>query len=209
MSERLEKTPSPEDSLLIGTGNPGKEREFKGLLGGLKLGLSFLSDFEGVPEVAETGLTFEENARLKARGYSRLLPGGWVAAEDSGLVVPALGGDPGIYSARYGGLKSEKERNRLLLERMSGCVEEERIAYYEAVIVLTFAGSEEAVFRGRVHGRIADAPNGDGGFGYDPIFYHPPSKKTFGNLSPLEKGRYSHRALAALAMKAYLEGETQ
>lgn len=209
MNERRGKTSPHGDSLLIGTGNPGKVREFKELLKGLNLNLSFLSDFDGATEVAETGVTFEENARLKVEGYAALLPGGWIAAEDSGLVVPALGGDPGVYSARYGGLDDDRARNDLLLKRMSGCVDDERVAYYEAVLVLLAPGGEDTVFRGRVWGRITQAPDGHAGFGYDPIFFHPSSKTTFGRLSREEKGRCSHRALAALAMKAYLEGETQ
>jgi len=195
-------------SLLIGTGNRGKAGEFRKLLKDLPLDVLFLSDFENAGEVEETGLSFEENARLKVDGYSHLLPGGWIAAEDSGLVVPALGGDPGIYSARYGNLESEEERNRLLLDRMQYCRGEERAAFYEAVIVLITPEGEDVIFRGRVHGYIADAPEGDGGFGYDPLFYHPQSGTTFACLTKEEKGKYSHRGLAALALAAYLNQET-
>jgi XTP/dITP diphosphohydrolase len=191
--------------LLFGTGNRGKQREIRGLLEDLPLDLLFLSDVGDPPEVPETGTTFEENARLKARGYAHCLPGAWVAAEDSGIVVPALGGEPGVYSARYGGLQDDKARNALLLERMRGLVGEARAAYYEAVVLLLDPSGEEHVFTGRVHGFVAETPEGEGGFGYDPIFFHAPSGTTFGCVSQVHKDRYSHRGEAVRALRAYLE----
>jgi XTP/dITP diphosphohydrolase len=122
--------------LLFATTNPGKQREIRRLLEGLPLALLFLQDVEPAQEVEETGTTFLDNARLKAVGYASLLPGGFVAAEDSGLVVPALGGEPGVYSARYGGRPDDVARNAYLLERMAGLSGNDRAAYYEAVIVL-------------------------------------------------------------------------
>lgn len=194
------------ERLLFATSNPGKAREIRQILNGLPLDLLFLPDVGNPPEVEETGTTFEENARLKARGYAPLLPGGYVAAEDSGIVVPALNGEPGVHSARYGGLRSDAERNLLLLERMRGLRGEERRAWYEAVVVLLEPGGEERVFTGRVEGTIAEAPAGTGGFGYDPLFYHPPSGTTFGCVPPAEKDRYSHRGQAVRALRRHLEG---
>jgi XTP/dITP diphosphohydrolase len=192
--------------LLFATSNPGKQREVRGLLEGLDLDLLFLGDVGDPPEVPETGTTFEENARLKAVGYAPSLPGGMVAAEDSGIVVPALGGEPGVYSARYGGRATDRERNELLLERMAKLEGEERAAYYEAVVVLLLPGGPERVFRGRVHGFIAEAPEGANGFGYDPLFFHPPSGSIFGLTPQAQKDRYSHRGEAVRALRAFLEG---
>jgi XTP/dITP diphosphohydrolase len=191
--------------LLIATTNPGKQREIRGLLSGLPLRLLFLNDLPAVPEVEETGATFEENARLKATGYAALLPGGYVAAEDSGIVVPALGGEPGVYSARYGGRPDDLSRNELLLERMAGLEGQARAAYYEAVVVLLEPGGTERLFRGRVHGFIAETSEGSRGFGYDPLFFHPEIGKTFGRASQEEKDRLSHRGEAIRALRSYLE----
>ncbi|MEW6757158.1 MAG: RdgB/HAM1 family non-canonical purine NTP pyrophosphatase [Acidobacteriota bacterium] len=191
--------------LLFATSNPGKQREIRGLLEGLPLTLLFLEDVGSPPEVPETGTTFEENARLKAEGYAPHLPGGMVAAEDSGIAVPALGGEPGVYSARYGGLGTDRERNDLLLQRMRGLKGADRSAYYEAVVVLLLPGGGERVFRGRVHGFIAEEPLGTNGFGYDPLFFHPPSGTTFGRTDQAQKDRYSHRGEAVRALRAFLE----
>jgi len=191
--------------LLFATTNPGKQREIRGLLSGLPLRLLFLNDLPAVPEVEETGATFEENARLKATGYAALLPGGYVAAEDSGIVVPALGGEPGVYSARYGGRPDDLSRNELLLERMAGLEGQARAAYYEAVVVLLEPGGTERLFRGRVHGFIAETSEGSRGFGYDPLFFHPEIGKTFGRASQEEKDRLSHRGEAIRALRSYLE----
>ena len=191
--------------LLFATNNPGKQREIRGLLEGLPLRLLFPQDFPGAPEVEETGATFLENALLKARGLSHLLPAGYAAAEDSGIVVPALGGEPGVYSARYGGLKDDKARNSLLLARMAKLEGQERAAYYEAVVALVGPGGLEEVFAGRVDGVIAQEPSGDGGFGYDPIFYHPALGKTFGHATRDEKDALSHRGIAVRALRSYLE----
>lgn len=192
-------------TLLFATTNAGKIREVRGLLDGLQLELLFLTDFQEVPDVEETGATFAENAALKARGYQCLLPDGLVAAEDSGVVVPALGGEPGIYSARYGGLADDTARNALLLDRMRGLVGEDRAAHYEAVVVLLDPRGNERAFTGRVSGSIAPEPKGDGGFGYDPVFYHPESGTTFGCVTQEQKDRHSHRGKAVMALRRHLE----
>lgn len=194
-------------TLLFATTNAGKQREVRGLLDGLPLGLLFPQDLPQSLDVEETGTTFVENARLKALGFRALLPGAWVAAEDSGLVVPALGGDPGVYSARYGGLTSDTARNELLLERMAGLFGADRAAHYEAVVVLLGPDGPERLFRGRVDGFIAQAPRGDRGFGYDPVFVHPDLGCTFSEASQEDKDRLSHRGQAVRAMRAFFEEE--
>ena len=136
--------------LLFATTNPGKQQEIRSLLEDLEVRLLFLQDLAPVPELDETGTTFEENARIKAAAYRGLLPGGYVAAEDSGLVVPALGGEPGVYSARYGGRPDDASRNAYLLERMRDLQGDDRSAYYEAAVVLLCPGGAEEVFTGRV-----------------------------------------------------------
>jgi len=191
--------------ILFGTGNPGKQREIRGLLEGLPIEVFFLQDLGDPPEVEETGHTFEENARLKARGYASLLPGAYVAAEDSGIVVPALGGEPGVYSARYGGTRDNDAHNVLLLERMKAFKGEDRAAYYEAVVVLIDPTGGEAVFRGRVDGLITEKPEGTGGFGYDPVFFHEELGRTFGCVSQADKDRFSHRGRAIKALRSHLE----
>ncbi len=192
-------------SLLFATTNEGKQREIRRLLDGLPLRLLFLQDVPAVPEVEETGASFLDNARLKARGYAHLAPGAMVAAEDSGLVVPALGGEPGVFSARYGGLTDDVSRNALLLQNMEGLYGKDRGAYYEAVVVFLDIAGGEHIFTGRVHGSIAPAPDGAAGFGYDPIFIHPDLGRTFGNASQYEKDLLSHRGKAIRAMREYLE----
>jgi len=194
-------------ALLFATTNEGKVREIRRLLEGVPQQLLFLPDFPTVPEVEETGETFLDNARAKALGYAHLLPGGFVAAEDSGLVVPALGGEPGVLSARYGGLKDDTSRNALLLERMRGLEGQARNAYYEAVVVLLCPDGSEEVFTGRVKGSIAPQPDGTGGFGYDPLFVHPDLGRTFGNASQYEKDLLSHRGRAMRSLREYLEGK--
>ncbi len=142
---------------------------------------------------------------MKARGYASLLPGAYVAAEDSGIVVPALGGEPGVYSARYGGTRENDAHNVLLLERMKAFEGEDRAAYYEAVVVLIDPTGGETVFRGRVDGLIAEKPEGNGGFGYDPVFFHEELGRTFGCVSQADKDRFSHRGRAIQALRSHLE----
>lgn len=182
--------------LLFGTKNPGKQREIRRILGGREWEILFPEDFPSMEEPEETGADFSENAAIKARAYAALAPDLWTAAEDSGLVVPALRGEPGIFSARYGGRSTDVERNELVLERMAGLDGEARAAHYLAVVVLRGPDGSEANFEGRVDGFIARAPRGRGGFGYDPIFVDPSSGFTFAELSPEAKDRLSHRGRA-------------
>ena len=157
-------------------------------------------------EVEETGTTFEENSLLKARAVMEAsgLP---AIADDSGLCVDALDGAPGIYSARYGGVDSDQTRYRLLLENLRGAGA--RTAHFHTAIVCCFPNGDRLDAAGDCFGTIAYAPQGDNGFGYDPVFFVPELRKTFAQLTPEEKNAISHRgnALRAFAaeLKTYLE----
>jgi len=181
-------------TLVIATGNPGKTAEIRDLLKGFPINIRNLDDFGPIPPVVEDGETFEENAYKKASFVSRIL-GFPALADDSGLVVDALGGAPGIYSARYAGENaSDQQRYAKLLDEMKGHTN--RQAAFECVISLAVPTGAALTYEGRCEGLIAEAPAGDGGFGYDPVFYYPPLKKTFGQLSREDKSLISHRGKA-------------
>jgi XTP/dITP diphosphohydrolase len=147
-------------------------------------------------EVDETGETFRENARLKARTYARLL-GEPTLADDSGLAVDALDGRPGVHSARYAGANAtDADRNRKLLAELERVPDAERGASFHCALVLAWPGGDELTVEGLVSGRILHAPRGEYGFGYDPVFYVPSLSKSFAELTPEEKNVHSHRAKA-------------
>ena len=180
------------------TGNPGKLREFQ----------LAAPDFDvqklpvAVPAPDETGDTFEANAAEKAIAYGQHIDG-YLFADDSGLEVDALGGDPGVRSARFAGEHATDEQNNtLLLERLCGV--QNRTARFVCVIALVKDGRLVKTFRGAVEGRMLDAPRGSGGFGYDPLFYYEPFACTFGEAPIERKVTVSHRAIALEAMFAYL-----
>jgi XTP/dITP diphosphohydrolase len=184
------------------TGNPGKLREFR--LAGELLGIDIepLADLKSIPPPEETGATFEENARLKAVYYSGFAPGP-VFADDSGLEVDALGGEPGVYSARYAGPHADDAANNgLLLERLGD--RPDRSARFVCVIALAEGGEARQTFRGEVEGRILHEARGPGGFGYDPLFYYPPFGCSFGEVDGEKKFDVSHRGKALRALLAYL-----
>lgn len=187
-----------EPKLLIATHNPGKVREYRGLLRDVDLPLVSLSDVGITQEVEETGLTFAENAWLKARTYAGL-SGLLTLSDDSGLEVDALGGAPGIHSARYGGeaCASDEERVNLLLTNLQGVAWERRTARFRCFIALHHPQGAEASVVGAVAGMIQYVPQGVDGFGYDPVFYLPSLGRTMAQLSLAEKNRISHRADAA------------
>lgn len=188
--------------LLVATSNPGKVREFAAALREAGIEVCGLESLPERIEVEETGETFEENARIKAEAYSRLtdLP---VIADDSGLEVDALGGDPGVRSARYGGPGlDDPGRCRKVLEAMAGTPEAERTARFRCVLALARSGATVAVFDGTAEGRILTAPRGENGFGYDPVFFHVEAGKTFAEISREHKQRLSHRGAA---IRAFLE----
>jgi XTP/dITP diphosphohydrolase len=188
--------------LVIGSRNQTKLHELQDLLGDLPVELVDLSPWPDVPDVDETGQTFEENARLKAAGYARAV-GEWVLAEDSGLVVPALKGRPGVYSARYAGTHGDDAaNNRKLLAELAPLPEDRRAAYYVCVAALASpAGDITAVAEGRCHGVIVNEECGTGGFGYDPLFEIPEYRQTFGELSLRVKQALSHRARAVVQLR--------
>lgn len=191
--------------LTIATGNPGKLKDFRELFG--PLNIRILSILEDHPDFdpEETGNTFEENALLKAR-EACLLTGLPALADDSGLEVDALGGAPGVLSARYAGMgKSDTDNNRKLLEELGDLPLESRTARFRSVIALCFPDGREYTARGAVEGRILYAPRGTGGFGYDPLFYVPELNATFGEIALEEKNRISHRARAFREIRSLLE----
>lgn len=186
--------------LVLATGNPGKVRECAAVLapaGYDVLGLSALAD---TAPVAETGATFEANARLKAEGYSLRTPH-LVLADDSGLEVDALHGGPGVMSARYGGPGlTDRDRCAAILAALSATPDDERTARFRCVLALARDGQTLATFDGVVEGTILRAPRGLHGFGYDPIFLHRPSGRSFAELSLEEKQAVSHRGIALRKM---------
>ena len=181
--------------LLIATTNKGKLREYEELLGGLDVQLEGLSAFSGAAEPVEDGDSFETNAVIKAREYARQT-GEWVLADDSGLEVFALGGAPGVNSARYGGADSDYDHKmRLMLGSISADID--RSARFVCVIAVARPdGSIAATAEGECRGTIADAPRGSNGFGYDPLFIPEGHMRTFGEMTDAEKRSLSHRARA-------------
>ncbi len=164
-----------------------------------------MHSFPQLPEIRETGKTFLANASLKALALSRALPGKLILADDSGLVVPALGGRPGVRSARFSGPKATPEKNRTkllrLMRRVSGLG---RKAYFQATLVLAIDGRILGAKYGRIWGKITSVERGVGGFGYDPIFQPRGFTQTFGELSAVTKKRISHRSVAVRAMRTLL-----
>jgi XTP/dITP diphosphohydrolase len=184
------------------TSNPGKLREFR--LAGQLLGIGIepLADIKRITPPEETGATFEENASLKASYYSAFAPG-LLFADDSGLEVDALNGEPGVYSARYAGEHATDEaNNRLLLEKLTDATD--RTARFVCAIAIADKGRVAKTFRGAVEGRIINEPRGPGGFGYDPLFFYPPFNRTFGEADAESKFSVSHRGNALREMLAYL-----
>jgi len=184
--------------LVIGTANRKKGRELAGLFAPLGLELKTLADFPAATGVVEDGETLAENAARKATQQARHL-GQWVLADDSGLMVDALGGEPGVASARYSGPgATDESNNRLLLEKLAGIPPEKRTARFVCHMALADpSGAIRAESEGACRGRILAAPQGTGGFGYDPLFEIVEYHRTFGVLSPLVKACLSHRARAA------------
>lgn len=186
----------PARRLILASGNPGKLREYQVLAAGHALQLELLPGFTAVPEFPENAPSFAENAAGKAIYYSQRCEGA-VFADDSGLVVPALGGAPGVLSARYAGQgASSEQRNEKLLGELRGKNGAQRAAYFVCVIAVAERGQCECVVSEKVDGEILEQPRGSGGFGYDPVFFFPPLGKGFAELSADEKNVYSHRGKA-------------
>ncbi len=193
------------NEVVLATGNKGKAREFSKLLEGVFGNVISLSDIGSPPEVIEDGLTFRDNALKKAREiaqYSDKL----TLADDSGLVVDALNGRPGVYSARYSGEGATDKTNieKLLAELGDN---PDRKARFVCVLALVDPNGEELVIEGFCEGVILDKPRGEGGFGYDPVFYLPDREKTMAEVGPETKNRISHRAKACELLAQYLKGK--
>ena len=182
--------------LLIATKNKGKAKDFALLLEPKGFSIETLLDYPEVPEVKETGFTFEENARLKAETISERfnLP---VLADDSGIIVDALDGQPGVFSARFAGKeKSDAANNAKVLALLGAMENPSRTAHFHCTLVLSQPGKESLVVEGVLDGEIARFPTGLNGFGYDPLFYMPSIDKTMAELDDVEKSKISHRAIA-------------
>lgn len=189
--------------LVLASGNRGKLEEYRALLGGLPIALRPLAAIPGAPTVAEDAPTYLGNARAKAHALARH-SGLAALADDSGLEVDALGGAPGVRSARFaadaGRGSGDAANVALLLERLRDTPAARRTARFCCVVVVAFPDGGELVAEGSCVGTIPVAPRGGGGFGYDPVFYFPPRDRTFAELDPAEKNRVSHRAQAVAAL---------
>ena len=197
--------------IYFASSNPGKLAEFRALaksnateVSSTTFRMEMLPGFESLPPFEENAPTFGENALGKALHYSQLSDG-IVFADDSGLVVPALGGAPGVHSARYAGPEAtSSQRIVKVLGELAGKPRKERGAYFCCVIAVIKQGLPIAVISNRADGEILEAPRGTGGFGYDPIFYLPELDKTFAELAPPEKNLYSHRGKAFRRLLSFL-----
>jgi len=189
--------------IVIATRNKGKKSEISDLLKGFPVDIKGLDDFGPIPHIEEDGDTFDENAYKKASLTARML-GFPALADDSGLLVEALGGAPGVLSARYAGENAtDKQRCQKLLQEMEG--KTNRKAAFECVISIAVPTGPALTYEARCEGLIAEQPSGSNGFGYDPVFYYPPLNKTFGELTIEEKSRVSHRGKALREFKDELD----
>jgi len=190
--------------VLIATSNPGKLRDFAGAAAAHGIEIAGIPNFSSLPLAVEDGQTFEENAGKKATEYSSYVPGEIVVADDSGLEIDALGGAPGVHSARYASDEprladantDDHENNARVLCELKDVAAEKRTGRFVCVLAAARDGRVLATFRGVAEGVILDAPCGTNGFGYDPLFYFPQLQKTFAQISAEEKAKYSHRGAA-------------
>jgi XTP/dITP diphosphohydrolase len=190
--------------VIVATRNRGKLREIRSVLQGLRFRVRGLTDFEDIPGVEEDGKSFAENGLKKARFYSRLF-GKLTIADDSGLEVDALNGNPGIYSARYAGMEaSDQENRKKLLKELEGVPVSKRGAAFKCVMAMVSPDGREAVTEGTCRGRIGFKEVGKRGFGYDPIFFLPRHGKTMAQLTLDEKNRISHRGKALRKLRKIL-----
>jgi XTP/dITP diphosphohydrolase len=193
-----------ETSLLLATTNPGKLREIRKALEGLPLRVLGLGEVLPALSFRERAESFLENARAKSLFYSRKWQG-LTLAEDSGLEIDALGGAPGVRSARFSSPRPTDDKNiRKVLRHLAGVPGKDRGAGFFCAMVLARDGRVIREIHGRVRGRIGHAPRGRNGFGYDPLFYYPPLRKTFAELGPEEKNEVSHRGRALRKLKNFL-----
>jgi len=199
--------------VLVATSNPGKLRDFAGAAEAHGVTISGLPNLSSLPAVVEDGATFEANARKKADAYSLSVPGELVLADDSGLEVDALGGAPGVHSARYATAEphtldskiKDEANNARLLRELKDIPSEKRTARFVCVLAAARDGRTIDTFYGVVEGTILDASRGHNGFGYDPLFYFPQIGKTLAELTAVEKSRYSHRGAACRQFLQWLD----
>jgi XTP/dITP diphosphohydrolase len=196
--------------ILIATSNPGKIRDFAGAASVHGIEVAPLPNFASLPPVIEDGATFEANARKKAEAYSQHAAGELVIADDSGLEVDALGGAPGVHSARYAADEplaaesntDDEANNAKLMQKIRRVPPEKRSGRFVCWIAAAREGKTLAVFEGKAEGVILEQAQGKNGFGYDPLFYFPAIGNTFAQLTPEEKAKYSHRGAA---FRAFLD----
>ena len=193
--------------IIIATTNEGKMKEVRALLAHKDVEIMSMKEAGIDIDIEENGTTFEENAAIKA-GTVRDHTGCLCLSDDSGLVIDCLNGEPGIYSARYLGHDTPyEEKNRMIIERLKDVPEEKRTARFVCAVAAAFPDGRVITVKDTMEGRIAFAPAGNGGFGYDPIFFFPPAGKTSAELTPEEKNAVSHRGKALRKMVAILEKE--
>ena len=185
--------------ILIATGNPGKLREIQAVFADVPVAWCTLGDLPAMPEAVEDGATFEANADKKALHYASL-SALWTLADDSGLVVDALGGAPGVRSARYSPSGRDPDNNRKLVAELAGVPQEQRTARFVCCVALARPGAVLARARGTFEGQVIDTPRGANGFGYDPHFWLPELERTSAELEPAHKNRISHRGNALRAL---------
>ena len=195
--------------ILIATSNAGKVRDFAGAAAAHGIEIGSIPNFSSLPTPVEDGNTFERNARKKAEEYSLAVPGEIVLADDSGIEIDALNGEPGVHSARYAAPElhgkepheadvntDDEANNARVIRELSGVPAEKRTGRFVCVLATARDGKILQTFRGTAEGLILDAPRGRNGFGYDPLFYFPQINKTFAELSAEEKAKCSHRGAA-------------
>jgi XTP/dITP diphosphohydrolase len=208
--------------VLVATSNAGKLRDFAGAAAPYGIVVTNIPNFSSRPQVVEDGASFEENARKKAETYSIAAPGELVLADDSGLEIDALGGAPGVHSARYAasdlhsaerqgqGAESnadDEANNARVLRQLKGVPEQKRSARFVCVLALARDGQTVCTFRGTAEGVILEAPRGEQGFGYDSLFFFSQIGKTFAELSAIEKAEYSHRGAAFRELLQWMNHE--
>jgi XTP/dITP diphosphohydrolase len=204
-----------QPTIWVATSNPGKLRDFAGAAEPFGIAVTNIPHFSSLPQVVEDGTTFEQNAHKKAMSYSLALPGELVLADDSGLEIDALGGAPGVHSARYAAPDlhnvepdaaesntGDDANNARVLRELKNLPEKNRSARFVCALAAARNGQLLHTVRGTAEGVILAAPRGSHGFGYDPLFYFPQISKTFAELTAIEKAQYSHRGQA---FRAFLE----
>lgn len=190
--------------IVLATRNRKKVDELRALLADMPVRVLSLSDFPDLPETPETGVTFAENAEIKAKAAAHAT-GRIALADDSGLEVDALGGQPGVYSNRFAGPgATDRDKYERVLDLLEGVPDEKRTARFRAAVAISTPDGETVVVEGTCEGRIAHEPRGEGGFGYDPVFFLPELGRTMAELTPDEKNSISHRGKAMRAAKDVL-----